>query len=609
MHYLKILSILPKTHRRRLSSHIRHELAEILEIAYQEAKVEDSISQKLAAKTDTAVITVNHPLWKTKSLLTQIFKIQIPELISSFKLIFETLLFTKEPKLAHLSTEEEESWQIIKEVLDPLEDLNIDIAIAMTTPPDPELKQIYDKNIAAYTDLKRELIAEDFTKAATFNIRSVNIFQWCSAVIPFIVHRPLNIIWDHPQKEEKLKRLRIVSTKLAVYDTNIDDIADNLQDPKLTEWFCQIHTANEEEFTQIRGEISHYKKGIYLRFFDHTAALWKEIQTDLKALFEVDDFEKVSDFNAQFKTHMSNLMSVMRSSVEMNQRKLLPPFLDMEEKLSSNMMVQLLFDFQIQLLQQSKAIPNTPEFNTEFQRFTKTIEKMFHHSNCFATFKREMMEMDSTNPLFKLADTKFEALFQEWKARNPQGTFDHYLQAHFKIAEPFAEAPPTTDLEIESFMDLIIPSNREEQFRMMKEVEDWYLKNELITESLLLTSSDYLDAQKKLLEVCKKTEFKAKSTKEIEEKLRQIQHFLTKNKVRIELVNIMMNEENILKEYFIHWQKLNEELNVSIEAIKKTLKTDDPSTPQLEKALERYKINVALFLINYLIYSRIKGAV
>ena len=313
------------------------------------------------------------------------------------------------------------------------------------------------------------------------------------------------------------------------------------------------------------------------------------------------DLKKIGGFDQRFKDHMEQLMEAMRYSVKMNgKKKTMPDFLTMEDKLSSNMMVQLLFDFQLELLNASELLPKTTAFATKFQKMTKTMEKMFHHANSFATFKREMMEMDSTNPLFKIGDDIFKALHQAWQQKNHGQTFSQYIQIHFGIKE---------DIKADSFIDLIIPHDREQQFLVMKEVEDWYIQHGLITDSILLNSSNYLDAQAKLLEISQLPIVNDKKTKKIEEKLREIQKFSDKNTTRIQLVNDMIMKKDVIDEYFLHWMQLYKELSSDIKELQSMLPKSDPNTPILEKALEQYQTNSALFLVNYLIYSRVKGAV
>ncbi len=541
---------------------------------YYKRKITDSAIEDLERKIGLQVP-------KGEALLRTIFDSIIPQIIKSFTNIFETL-----PFFDHLK---------------PLKELNVDIAIAMITPPDPELARIFEQNTQDYTHLKKTLVEQNFAKAATFNIRSEKVFKWCSAVIPYIVHGPLSAIWQHPEKEVKLNLLKKASTKLAVFDTKIDDIADNIQDLQLTEWFCHICTSDDKAIEKLRLKIRKYQNGIYLDFFNSTVLLWRDIQNDLKTLFEVKDLKKTGVFDQRFKDHMGQLMDAMRYSVRMNDKKKIPSdFLTMEDKLSSNMMVQLLFDFQIELLKKSDMLPKTTPFTSKFQKMTKTIEKMFHHANSYATFEREMMEMDSTNPLFKLADDIFIALYRAWEQTNPGQTFSQYIQIHFEVSK---------SIDADSFIDLIVPRDRQQQFLIMKEVEDWYFEKGLITESVILKSGNYLDAQAQLLTISESIKFKEKKTPKIEANLKKIQEFSDQNHIRIQLVNDMIMKKDVMGEYFLHWMQLYRELDDVIKELQSMLSKADPTTPMLEKALGQYQINSMLFLINYLVYSRVKGSV
>jgi hypothetical protein len=515
-----------------------------------------------------------------QELIEKIFDEIFPQIVTSHTMVFEELP--------------------IFENLEALVRLILNIVLALQRQPNEELARIFEQNTKDYTSLKKALIKHNFDRAATFNIRSAKVFKWCGEVIPCLVHDPLNEVWDHEKKSEKTQRLNLVSVKLAVYDTRIDDIADNIQDPKLTEWFCKIFRAEKKELSGLRKSVEKYQTGIYLEFFDNTVALWDEIKRDLRTLFEEGDAKKNINFDSTFSLHMEQLMEAMRYSVKMNERRVLPSFLEMEECLSSNMMVQILFDFQLALLQQFKVMPSDKQFATKFQIMTKIMEKMFHHSNSCATCEREMMEMDSTNPLFKLANDIFMGLFKVWIEKSPGKTFNDYIQAHFKVK---------IALEAESFIDLIVPPDRASQFSIMKTVEGWYLQHGLMEESILINATNYLEAQERLLNISKSKEFEGKKTEDIAKKIELINEIYGRNKARIQLVNEMMMENKVIKEYLIHWKKLYRELEESISAVQGAIPTLFQGRDILQAALEKFKVTSSLFLINYLISSRVRGGI
>lgn len=358
--------------------------------------------------------------------LQKIFKEIIPELRKS------------NPKVLGLS--------IFSDKLDTLIDvINTIVAYhvkAITFPA----QHATDKATIDYTILKEQLTRQKHPKADNFNIRQENLFKWCHVVISQLVYEPLNALFDKNESmTQKLDQMSLLGTKIAIFDTRIDDIADNIQDKELTEYFTQIPN-QFADLERIKEILTTYSDGSFLDFFNQTKELWVEILASFNEITASNSHQIV------FFEHIQELMDVMIYSVEINTDKQLEDFNTMLTKLAPNMMVKILYDIQFMLLENNADKPISDfitSIKTELLDLFRMMEKSFHIANCFATYTREIEEEDVTNSIFKLAEIHSEADFKCWEARK-SGSFQDYIKdKYLEKEESFTECT-----KIKSFIDL-----------------------------------------------------------------------------------------------------------------------------------------------------------
>lgn len=316
-------------------------------------------------------------------------------------------------------------------------------------PLDPDLAKAKE----AYENLKLGLQANSHPKHSLFNVRSGSLFKWCYTAISELVFEPFKQLFQQHDTENIHFSLSKIGTKIAIFNTYLDDIADNIQDVELTVHFCKIPTANVEELQVIRDQLATYEKGIFLDFFNTAYSLWEDIHRELKTLLRIESLEE-SPIYPQFQAHILELMNVMMYSVSLNNMlhsgklKSLPNFNEMEFELAPNMMVKILFDIQrMALVSHAQDLPEN--CHEPFNKMTDFLEKAFHHSNSFATYKREIHERDITNSMFKLAEIKLESDFNFWKVTHCSDTLTTFIESTLLNEKKFS-------VPITSFLDLFI---------------------------------------------------------------------------------------------------------------------------------------------------------
>lgn len=313
-------------------------------------------------------------------------------------------------------------------------------------------QQATDKATIDYTSLKETLTANQHPKSSNFNIRQENLFKWCHVVISQLVYGPLNALFDiNEAMTEKLNRMSLLGTKIAIFDTRIDDIADNIQDKDLTSYFIQIPN-QDATIESIQDILRTYSKGSFLAFFEETKELWTEILSSFNDLTESNSHQHV------FFEHVQELMDVMIYSVEINIDKKLEDFDTMLTKLAPNMMVKILYDIQFMLLQNHADAPIAnfiKSIKDELLDLFRMMERSFHIANCFATYKREIEEEDLTNSIFKLAETHANADFDCWRVRK-NGAYQYKVSFQDFIIDQYLEKNESfsSTVSIKCFIDL-----------------------------------------------------------------------------------------------------------------------------------------------------------
>ncbi len=307
--------------------------------------------------------------------------------------------------------------------LTKLAGLIVEIVGSITKPEllNPEVTSDIHSASKIYKDLK-EALSKEYPH---FNVRSKKLFLWCYTVINQLVFRPLmNLLPKDDESQRKIQRLGTISEKIVIFDTLIDDIADCIKDAFLLKKFTEIARVSSEELALLKKEVSEYKNGVYKDYFEFTCKLWGEIKQGLSELLEIPSVPET------FIIHVKELMETMHYSLQLNLLQKLPEdFAEMETKLSSNMMVKILFDAQLAVIKNTIHLQLPSEIQSQFDEIVEILEKSFHHANCFATHERETMEEDITNSLFKIAESYYNAQFLDWSTTHPKEPFANYLKS------------------------------------------------------------------------------------------------------------------------------------------------------------------------------------
>jgi hypothetical protein len=398
-----------------------------------------------------------------------------------------------------------------------------------------------------YQSMQDRLIRDDHPAKDRFNVRKDSLFKWCFTMINTLVYSPLNTFLVGSDIDIE-KKLAITGTLMAIFDTRIDDLADNIRDGHLVGLFAQIPHLKEappSELAAIQLELDSYSNGIFRAYFEETVELFREIEDLIHSFTCSVDSRHLQ----RMGTHLDELMGVFNYAVTINTNAtqgrsecILDDFETMVEKLAPNMMTKLLFDIQLAALEKygSEDIKVFICKNeSDLLKLFDLIEKAFHLSNCFATFEREIDEGDITNSVFKRASDLCHAEF-EVAYKKAGRAFQYYVEkeTHLKFSE---------DCVIRCFDDLLV-ANEEDQ------PTDFALKK--------------------------------KATK------------------------LLVSKDNVIKSYFDNWEAFHSQICAITDKLIQNLGEDEtPFSKTLKKALQSYSINTELFLVQYVIASNIKGMV
>ncbi len=154
------------------------------------------------------------------------------------------------------------------------------------------------KMVAA--ELRDKLIKAGEPAGVSYAPRSPKLFAWCLAELPETAHPMVGYLFEFTKTEERLQTqtqkikdtfesLHAISNLLILQIACGDDIADNIQDKIMTQYFARIPFAPAEEFQDISRKIG--SDGIYTQYFDQAVTIWKDAILQLEKVFGKEHFD------------------------------------------------------------------------------------------------------------------------------------------------------------------------------------------------------------------------------------------------------------------------------------------------------------------------------
>ena len=456
--------------------------------------------------------------------------------------------------------------------------------------------------IADYKALKTKLFQGDSPEWMRFNVRSDKLFKWCSVVIGELVVSPMMELLPHERRKIVQAAILRVSTQVVHLDTRIDDLANVLHDQHLNDQahkllstpLAQLETVTQE----MLATLNDYKGGIFKPYFENTASLWGSVLTELSTLCG-----PTPDHDPLMKGFLKNIQELMESmhfSVRLNRERTLPLMSEMEAKLSSNMMVKIIFDIT-KIFLRKEGIEFPAEISESFSKFETDLQVLFRLANNIATREREVGERDMTNMIFAVAEKFITGQFNIWQVTHPTESFQKFVSS-----ERFANGE-SDGFKWDSFAALFSLTDQENISGIIQTI-----KTSVQTEDLRLDSSTALNDVNYFIVSVRQLLTESSLADETRERISASldlleQALVMENKKTAVLCKFLLKPQ-VMAEFYTYWQDKSLVLDATIAENISDTPMEWPHRAAYVASMEKYKDNNALFLLTHLVFSMVKGA-
>ncbi len=309
---------------------------------------------------------------------------------------------------------------------------------------------------AASKTLKAKLIEDKNPSGVTFSARSLKLFGWTREEIAETANPLVGFLLQDPkcaavetEVQAKFHKLFDIANLLVLQIACGDDIADNIQDEKLTRIFAGIPFGSSATLEDDRTEVRGYRRDIFTPYFDIAVTLWTDAVVQLEALFGREYFK--AHVEPEFLEIHREVMGSLTYSQYMNSRPHNPDITaqTISDNLDPNIMVKCVRYLEKSLViqiarTQEIELPEPTDIAIVDQIVSKS-QKNAAASNAAATAPRERRENDFSSPFpFEMNAQYNQALLADGK--NFITEFEDFIRKegysnHF-FATYFEEAPP-----------------------------------------------------------------------------------------------------------------------------------------------------------------------
>ncbi len=466
--------------------------------------------------------------------------------------------------------------------------------------PYPESRDT-ENCVRDYKALKQSLFKEGlYPEWMRFTPRSDKLFKWCYVMIKRLVISPMMELVENKQRLEMENRILHLVMKIVHLDTKIDDLADVLHDEELVALCNKMITVPLAELDTVIKDISErlgqYKGGIFKTYFENTAALWKEVLTELSEL--CGPTSETDPLMVKFRKDMADLMESMKFSVIINQRRALPPLIEMEEKLSPNMMVRIIFDVS-RIVLRNRGIDFPSTLAASFVEFETTLQALFRLSNNIATREREVGERDMTNMIFAIAQRAINGNYLQWLETHPERTFKDYISSEKVVNGESAH------FYWASFGDLFSLNEQREISEIIRKIQDILNRNHVILDGEVGDIRQFIASVRPTL---KSTVLPSTESEALLHALDQLESMTVLEDKKTAVLCKFLLQRSVMGDFYAYWCEKCRTLDKLIaDGVSRAPQTWGSSEPY-KRCLEQYRENNILFLLSYLVFSMEKGA-
>ena len=451
---------------------------------------------------------------------------------------------------------------------------------------------------AVSKELKTKLIEGKDPAGITFSARSLKLFGWTREEIEETANPLVGFLLQDPkikgsndleaEVKGKLRTVFDISNLLVLQIACGDDIADNIQDEKLTTLFSEIPFQTSAQLVESRAAVDGHRRGIFRPYFDVAVTIWMDAVSQLETLFGKEYFE--GSVKREFLEIHREVMGSLTYSQYMNSRPHDPTITPqtISDNLDPNIMVRCVRYLEkslvIQIAQsQDIALPEAPDI-TMVDEIIRKSQKNAADSNAAATWPRERRENDLSSPFpFAITDQYNQTLLISSKTFIAE--FEGFLKEEQYSNHFFAtyfDGDPPSDFDYLSLLVL----RREAFTQVIEQLERAKLRGLQIPETDYSVNS---------LAVC------ALSTAQEspDESMRLQGRSIGRLKHHIDLIDKFSDklsiETGVQGQFFRSWEKEIE-----------TMKTDATriTNPLLKDQTVQYIQSWEVFLCMYLIFKR-----
>ncbi len=451
---------------------------------------------------------------------------------------------------------------------------------------------------AVSKELKTKLIEGKDPAGITFSARSLKLFGWTREEIEETANPLVGFLLQDPkikgsndleaEVKGKLRTVFDISNLLVLQIACGDDIADNIQDEKLTTLFSEIPFQTSAQLVESRAAVDGHRRGIFRPYFDVAVSIWMDAVSQLENLFGKEYFD--AHVKGEFLEIHREVMGSLTYSQYMNIRPHDPTITPqtISDNLDPNIMVRCVRYLEkslvIQIAQsQDIALPEAPDI-TMVDEIIRKSQKNAAASNAAATWPRERKENDFSSPFpFAIKDQHNASL--STKETTFAVEFETFLRDSGYHNHFFATYTDKTPSHKFDYLSLLV-LRRSACRKIIVELDQ--LKDRGFT----VPDSDY-SVSSLATEALKGTQ------DSLDENIGVIRDFLDKLTRHVDLIDRFSDklsiETGVQGQFFRSWEKEIE-----------TMKTDATriTNPLLKDQTVQYIQSWEVFLCMYLIFKR-----
>ncbi len=422
----------------------------------------------------------------------------------------------------------------------------------------------YDAYRAATERLIESLRDARDQAGITLRPRSLKLFAWCRQELTetrnALTRLLLKSLNHNKEAEHQFELLDDISNLLIFFIGAADDLADTVQDKKMTECVAKIpFCTTSAELAELRETVATYKKGRFLEYFDIVKDIFQDAFIQLENLFGKPHFDQdvKPRFLEIFKTIVGSLEYSVHMNIQPHDDEITVPVI--HETLAPNIMVECFRYLEqalvIKIAQEKGVTLPQQEDLLILNAVISRSQRNAASSNAAATVSRELRENDLSSPFPFDIDATYRALLDQKGT-----TFVKEFEAFIKdqgyrngFFETYFEQKPGSDFDYLSLLTL----RRTIYRNVVIEVQ--------------MFEADGVDIPKTDYSLDSLAEEAIKFAKTSKDERLHNGEMLEKYKRHVELIDKFTDklalETNVYHRFFEGWQKEISEMKTQCEAI------------------------------------------